>query len=87
MVSAVMTRKGVVGPFFVADENIKVNGASYLRHLREDLIPAIELLFPRNDFIFVQDSAPSHRANIVQGFLKERLKSRYVKNTEWPVIS
>ena len=32
----------------------------------------------------MQDSAPSHRVNQVQNFLKQKLKSRFVKNTDWP---
>ena len=87
MVSAVITWKGVSPPFFVADPNIKVNGASYLNHLRKDLIPFIESLYPRNDFIFIQHSAPSHRFKPVQDFLHQKLKSRFVKNTEWPPSS
>ena len=39
MVSAVIAWKGVSPPFFVADRNIKVNGISYLKHLKEELIP------------------------------------------------
>ena len=65
MVSAIMTWKGMIGPFFVADKNMKVNSHSYLLHLKDDLIPAIKRLYPRNDFIYVQDSAPAHRAKIV----------------------
>ena len=61
-----------------------MNGASYLKHLRNDVIPAVEAMYPNKDFIFVQDSAPSHRANQVQNFLKQKLKSRFVKNTDWP---
>ena len=61
-----------------------MNGASYLKHLRDDLIPAVEVMHPNKDFTFVQDSAPSHRANQVQNFLKQKLKSRFVKNTDWP---
>ena len=87
MVSAVVTWKGVSPPFFVSDSKIKVNGKSYLKHLRKDLIPFLERMYPRNDCIFVQDSAPSHRANIVQAFLKEKLGKRFVKNTEWPPSS
>ena len=87
MVSAVITWKGVSPPFFVADPEMKVNGVSYLNHLREDLIPFCESLYPRDDFIFIQDSAPSHRYKPVQQFLKDKLKSRFVKNTEWPPAS
>ena len=35
-------------------------------------------------FAFVQDSAPSQHANQVQNFLKQKLKSRFVKNTDRP---
>ena len=48
---------------FIGGNGIKVNGASYLKHLRDDLIPAVEAMYPKKDFTFVQDSAPSHRAN------------------------
>ena len=40
-------------------------------------------MYPNKDFTFVQDSTPSHRANQVQNFLKQKLKSRFVKNTDW----
>ena len=62
MVSAVITWKGVSQPFFIGGNGIKVNGASYLKHLRDDLIPAAEAMRLNKDFTFVQDSAPSHRA-------------------------
>lgn len=71
MVSAVFSWKGVSKPYFVGDKDIKVNSSSYLKHLKKDLIPSMERMYPKNDFIFVQDSAPSHRANIVQGFLSK----------------
>ena len=83
MVSAVITWKGVSQPFFICGNGIKVNGASYLKHLGDDLIPAIEAMYPNKDLTFVQDSAPSLRANQVQNFLKEKLKSTFVKNTDW----
>ena len=84
MVSAVITWKGVSQPSFIGGNGIKVNGASYLKHLRDDLIPAVEAMYPNKDFQFVQDKSPSHRANHVQNFLKQKLKSRFVKNTDWP---
>ena len=84
MVSAVITWKGVTKPFFVGGTGLKGNGCAYLKHLKKDLIPAVEMLYPRNDFHFVQDSASSHRSKIVQAFLKDRLKSRFVKSSEWP---
>ena len=84
MVSTVITWKGVSQPFFIGGNGIKVSGASYLKHLCDDLIPAVEAMYLNKDFTFVQDSAPSHCANQVQNFLKQKLKSRFVKNTDWP---
>ena len=84
MVSIVITRKGVSQPFFIGGNGIKMNRASYLKHLCDDLIPAVEAMYLNKDFTFVQDSAPSHCANQVQNFLKQKLKSRFVKNTDWP---
>ena len=81
---AVITRRGVSQPFFIGGNGIKVNETSYPKHLRDNLIPAVEAMYPNKDFTFVQDSAPSHRANQVQNFLKQKLKSRFVKNTDWP---
>ena len=42
MVSTLRTWKGVSQPFFIDGNVIKVNGASYLNHIRDDLIPADE---------------------------------------------
>ena len=50
-----------------------MNGASYVKHLRDDLIPAVEAIYPNKDFTFARDSAPSHRANKVHNFLKQKL--------------
>ena len=71
-------------PFFIGGNGIKVNGASYLKHLRDDFIPAVEATLLNKGFTFAQDSAPSHCANQVQNFLKQKLKSKFVKNTDWP---
>ena len=44
-------------------------------------------MMKRKDWIFIQDSAPSHRANLVQNFLSEKLNKRFVKYSEWPPTS
>ena len=44
-------------------------------------------IYPNSNFIFIQDSGPSHRAKIVQNFLREELKSRFVTNIELPPSS
>ena len=45
--------------------------------------PAMKELYPNKNFIFVQDGAPFYRANTVQCFFREELKSRFAANTEW----
>ena len=47
----------------------------------------LEQIYPCNDSIFIKDNAPSHRANIVQNLLKQKLKKCFQKNTEWPASS
>ena len=47
------------------------------------VIPAMKELYPNNNLSIVQDSAPSHHAKIIQNFLQEELKSRFVANMEW----
>ena len=84
MVSAVITWKDVSQSFFIGGNGIKVNGSFYLKHFRDDLILAVEAMYPKKDFTFVQNSAPSHRANQIQNLLKQKLKSRFLKNTDWP---
>ena len=43
-----------------------------------------EGIYPDNNFSIIQHSGPSHRTKIIQNFLREELKSRFVANTEWP---
>ena len=43
------------------------------------LFPAVKKLVKRDNWIFVQDSAPSHQSNLVHDFIKKTLKRRFVK--------
>ena len=51
------------------------------------LTPAEKELYPNNIFSYIQDSAPTHGAKIIQNFLQGELKSRFAANTEWPPSS
>ena len=57
------------------------------KHLEKQLLPDIDKMLTRKDWIYIRDSAPSHRSNLVQGYLKERLGKRFVKSGEWPPSS
>ena len=87
MVSAAISWYGGTKPFFVSENGIKVNKENYCKHLKKHLFPAIKKLVKRDNWIFVQYSAPSHRSNLVQDFLEKTLKRRFVKCVEWPSSS
>ena len=69
------------------ENGIKVNNENYCKHSKKQLFPAIKKLVKRDDWILVQDSAPSHRSSLRQDFLEKTLKRRFVKCVEWPPSS
>ena len=87
MVSACVTWNGATKPFFVNEKGLKVNAKFYKKHLEKQLLPEVDNIMKNKRWIFIQHSAPSHRANIVQDFLKEKLHKRFVKHTERPQSS
>ena len=66
MVSAAISWYGATKPFIVNENGIKVNKENYCKYLKKQLFPAIKELVKRDDWIFVQDSVPSHRSNLVK---------------------
>ena len=48
------------------------------------MFPGVRQVVKRDDWIFAKDGAPSHRSNLVQDFLKETLKRRFINASEWP---
>ena len=60
MVFAAISLYGATKPFFVNENGIKVKKENYCKHLKKQLFPAIKKLVKRDDWIFLQDSAPSH---------------------------
>lgn len=87
MVSAGLSWNGATKPFFVNNKGLKVNAVSYHKHLKGQLFPAIEKVTKRKDWIFVQDGATSHTSNLVQNYLSDTLKKRFISKTEWPPCS
>ena len=87
MVSAATSWYGATKPFFVNGNGVKVNKENYCKNLRKQLFPAIKKLVKCDDRIFVQDSTPSYRWNLVQDFLEKFVKRRFAKCVEWPPSS
>jgi len=48
--------------FFIDPQKTKVNQKTYIDYLKTSLLLECHRLYPDNDFVFVQDSAPSHTA-------------------------
>ena len=69
------------------EDGLKVNAKTYKKHLEKQLFPEVERLINSISWTFLQDSAPSHRSNLAQNFLKEKLGSKFIKHTEWPPSS
>ena len=66
---------------------MEMDSKLYKKHLEKELMPDIERIMNRNDWTFVQDSAPSHHSNLLQDFLPETLNKRFIKHNEWPPTS
>ena len=84
MVSDALTWHGVTKPIFVNQRGLKVNEKNFRNHLKKKLFPAINKIYPRENWIFIQDGASSHTSNLVQNFLEETIPRRFVKKDEWP---
>ena len=54
MVSACVTWYGASKPFFVSSKGLKVDSETYKKHLEEELLPDIECIVNRTDWIFIQ---------------------------------
>ena len=87
MVSAGLTWHGVTRPIFVNNKGLKINAKNYRNHLKRQLFPAIEKVYPRDDWIFLQDGASSHTSNIIQNLLSETIPRRFIKKDQWPLKS
>ena len=55
--------------------------------MEKELLPEVNYTVNNNTWIFIQDSALPHCANIVQDCLQEKLGKKFIKHTEWPQSS
>ena len=68
--------------FFIDPQITKVNQKTYIDFLKTSLLPECRRLYPDNNFIFLQDSAPSHRAKATQNFLPDNTPD-FITSQEW----
>ena len=62
--------------FFIDPQKTKVNQKTYIDFLKTSLLPECRRLYPDSDFVFMQDSAPSHRAKATQNYLRDNISSQ-----------
>jgi len=68
--------------FFIDPQRTKVNQKTYSYFLKTSMLPECRCLYPDNDFVFLQDSAPSHRAKATQNFLRDNMPD-FISSQEW----
>ena len=60
LVSATISWYGATQSSFVNENDIKLNKENYCIHLKKQFFPAIQKPVKHDDWILVQDIAPSH---------------------------
>src|SRR6218665_1608951 len=83
MVSAGVSMQGKTCIIFIDPQRTKVNGEHYVGLLRDKLIPECRRLYPDDNYIFQQDSAPSHRCRLAQQFLQANTPD-FIHSDAWP---
>lgn len=86
MVWGAISTKGKL-PLLFIDRGVKINKEYYLQHvIKGHLNPCAKMLFGKDSFCFQQDSAPAHKALIVQKWCNQNLPC-FISSSEWPASS
>lgn len=67
----------------LTDVQGNINAKKYLQIIENNIWPVIARHFPNNDYIFMDDNAPVHRAKIV----KDYVNNNNINTTKWPAQS
>ena len=71
-------------PLVFIEKNVKINAAYYKTEVLEKVVaPALWDLYGKDHYVFQQDGAPAHTANIVQVWYRENLTD-FLDKTLWP---
>jgi len=71
---------------FIDPQKTKVDQNCYIDILKTSLLPECRRLYPGNDLVFMQDSAPSYRAKVTQQFLRRNTPD-FIAADEWTSYS
>ena len=86
MVSVGVFSNGKTEIFFIDAQKTKVDQSCYIDLLKTSLRPECRRLYRGNDFLFLQDSAPSHGAKVTQQFLRQN-NPDFIAADEWASYS
>jgi len=82
MVSAGVSWNGKTEFFSSTLKRLKSTRRLNIDFLKTSLLPECRRLYPDNDFVFMQDSAPSHHAKATQHFLRDNTPD-FISSQEW----
>lgn len=77
MVWSIISGKGT-GRLYIVEGTMRQD--QYIQVLESKMLPQVKEWFPDGDFVFMQDSAPCHKAKRVT----EYLKKQKIKVLDWP---
>lgn len=74
-------------PLVFIEKGVKVNAIYYKTEVLEKVVkPYVQEMFGDDHYVFQQDGAPSHTANLVQDWCRENLTD-FLDKLEWPPSS
>lgn len=86
MVWGAISKRGLL-PLKFVDPGVKINAEYYKTEILEEiLLPALDEMYGEDYYVFTQDGAPAHTANIVQEWCKENFTD-FLSKDEWPPSS
>lgn len=86
MVAAAICGRGK-SPLIFVERGVKINQMYYQEHiLQSRILPWIKATFGDDYYLWVQDSAPSHKANTTQVFCRNKMVD-FLSSNEWPAGS
>ena len=86
MVWGGVTATGLKTSLVFIDEGVKINKDTYLKLMKENLLPWTKLTFGEGGITHQQDGAASHTANFVQNWCKNNMALFWTKEM-WPPSS
>lgn len=83
MVFGAFSQKGKL-PLKFNEKGVKINKEYYLKEvLQGHVLPKAKALYGEDPYVFQQDSAPAHKAKLVQAWCKSNFPD-FISTEEWP---